>query len=120
MSILGQTTIKKGKHLPLAVCTQQRQHGKQKYFHTHQRNLLGFFLCTSPIQIQLSCSCMFLRLHVRYINSKLVFKWTYLSIFNNLVYLVNRAGVRFFLLYFKRPHKSESRGTLETPKFVHM
>lgn len=30
MSILGQTTIKKGKHLPLAVCTQQRQHEETK------------------------------------------------------------------------------------------
>lgn len=54
MSILGQTKIKKGKHLPLVVCTQQRQHKETKIFpQTQQESVLFvclFFLCKSPLK----------------------------------------------------------------------
>lgn len=116
MSILGQTKINKEKHLLLVVCTQQTTQGN-KNTSTHTAEIC-FFLCKSRIKIQLSCSSMVLRLCVRYINPKQGFKLTCLSIFNNLVYLVNCGGVFFlffYFFYFQRPHKSESMGDFGNP-----
>ncbi|KAF6074945.1 hypothetical protein HJG60_009355 [Phyllostomus discolor] len=124
MSFLGQPKIKRSPFSGLCAHTERisKEAKLCPHTHTHTRTHTHtpetcFSQGKAPIKIKLSCSFMVLMLHFKYVNPNLGSKWTYLSIFNNLVPLGNH-GILVMMALEKATRESESAAHSETAKRV--